>query len=552
MGAAIIAAACLTTIGSYQKLRDLDRSDSALYAYGGFLIEQGGRLYRDIWDHKPPGVYSVDALAFRLAGGASWSAAVAADTLATLAAIAACAAVAWQITSRLAAVSIAAVTAAFYLNHAAFHEGGGLAEIYMVACLAWAGWAFVTAGAQWHGGRSHRRCRAGLLVLSGVLVGAAVLFKPTALTTAAACMVTLAVESLYRGGLGYLVRSVAVFAAGLAAPPAAVTLVFWRQGLLGEMVDASLLYNLSYVERGAALSKLWTFHVHHNVYLLAAVTVILGAVLLRWLEPGRGAAPLRRATWRIFLPVWFLLEWAGIYAGNYDNGQYLFGCVIPLSCMVGIAGDFLLQQIRLAGEPWRRATAAACLTLGLSSAWWPASDQWRRTAALARGQTSDLAMDQVRAAGRVLAGSDPSDRIWVWGYAPQVYLRAQRQPATRFVFDGAFLNSRRIMREQFREMLADLDRRQPAYIVDAATTGWFGVRLRGPLPQKLGSQADAYRAELECLQAWVAEHYEAIEICGELVVYRRRLLDPYSQPGHAQPVQPWPQDGPDSATGLGW
>src|SRR5512140_2231818 len=96
-GVAVVLVACLTLIGSYQKWRGLDRSDSSLYAYGGFVLERGGRLYRDFWDHKPPGVYAVDAMVFGLAGGPSWLAAVGADTLATLLAVAACAAIAYRL-----------------------------------------------------------------------------------------------------------------------------------------------------------------------------------------------------------------------------------------------------------------------------------------------------------------------------------------------------------------------------------------------------------------------------------------------------------------------
>lgn len=390
-----------------------------------------------------------------------------------------------------------------------------------------------------------------MLALSGALVGLAVLCKPTAMTTAAACVVTLGVEALYRRRFRNSVREVAVFAAGLAGPLMVAGLVFWRQGSLGEMVDASLLYSLSYVERGAMLSKLWTFHVWHNAYLLAGGTVVLGAVLLRRVEPERHYPRRGVPTWPIFLPVWLVLEWVGIYAGNFDNGQYLFACIIPLSCMVGIAGAYLIGRAQLTGAWWVRGMVAACLMLALGLAWWPARDQWRRTVALAHGEASDLAMDQVRVAERIRAGSDPEERIWVWGYAPQVYLRALRQPATRFVFDGVFLNSGRVMREEFREMLEDLDRSQPTYIVDAATTGWFAVWLGGPVPKEMPGQAGAYRAELERLQTWVAEHYVATERYGELVVYRRR-----SGPGepldYLQPTQPWSQDGPVSELGRGW
>lgn len=518
VGTAIIVVVSCTAIGSYQKLRDLDRADSALYAYGGLLLERGGRLYRDIWDHKPPGVYAVDALAFRLAGEASWRVAVGADTVATLLAVAACVALTWRLTSSVVAASGAGVAAAFYLNLAALHEGGGLAEVYMTACLAWAGWAFV-------GSRTGERLglqppkAVGLLALSGALAGLATLCKPTALTTMAACLVAMGVEMLRCGRRGDMLRQAGVYLAGLAGPPVLVGFLFWRQGSLGEMIDASLLYNFSYVEHGATLQKLWTFHLQHNVLLLAGLAIVLGAGLLR---RGQGG-PLRegkRAGLR-FLLIWLLFEWLGSYAGNFNNGQYLLSCVIPLSCLAGLSAGYLWRTVGLQ-RGGGRLTGASCVAVSLALAWLPVSDQWRQTVRLVHSRGSGLAMDQIRAAETIRAGCEVGDRVWVWGYAPQVYLAAQRPPATRFVFDGAFLNSGRVMRAEFGEMLEDLERSRPVYIVDAATTGWFAIWLNRPIPQDLSPQAAQYQDQLRQLQAWVARNYIVQEEFGELIVYRRR------------------------------
>ena len=159
---------------------------------------------------------------------------------------------------------MAAVTGAFYLNLAAFHRGGGLAEIYMVSSLAWAGWAFVA------GTMSPQR-QGWLLALSGCLAGLAILCKPTALTTAAACMLVLVIAAMDRHRLADLWRQVSLYLAGLAAPLLAAGLVFLVQGSLRALFDASLLYNLSYVQHGATLKKLWTFHLQQNTFLLAGL-----------------------------------------------------------------------------------------------------------------------------------------------------------------------------------------------------------------------------------------------------------------------------------------
>ena len=48
--------------------------DSGIFAYTGQVIaDDGGLPYRDAWDNKPPGVYYIDALAFKLMGANLWA-----------------------------------------------------------------------------------------------------------------------------------------------------------------------------------------------------------------------------------------------------------------------------------------------------------------------------------------------------------------------------------------------------------------------------------------------------------------------------------------------
>lgn len=576
----------LTAIGSYQKMADIDRSDSALYAYGASLIGQGQQLYRDFWDHKPPGVYLIDAMAFRIAGGPSWAAVVTADMLATLLSVLACAVLVWRVTRAALPTASTAVLAAFYLNLADLHEGGGLAESHMIAFSAGAALMLVTSA-------SGRR-NGTWLAISGGLAGLAILCKPTAGTVAVAAIVSLLAYGLwarqYRRGLG----QIAAWTAGLTVPLILAGLHFAAQGTLGAMLDATLFYNISYVERGWGLRKFVELHHHHNLLLLAGMVLAVAGVYVCWrgrpragVSPsGRGHPRVRRrrspgdcasdsaglecgtrqrspasadpepahsgeafdpsphhpatpGTWRLFLPLWLVLEWLGAYAGNFDNGQYLLAFVLPLSCLGGLGAARWVQMVQEEGPARARTAAMAYLLLAGILAWLPVRDQWRRTVLLARAAPSP-GLDQVLAGQHIRATSDPADRIWVWGYAPQVYFAADRPVGSRYAFDGVFLNSRRVLTGEFRKMLSDLDCSAPIYIVDAGTTGWFAIGLEDPLPQGLPAQIAAYRKQLEQLQCWVAEHYEPETRLGELILYRRKAEDPVlaGEPAGQQPGFP--------------
>ena len=43
-------------------------TDSGTFAYCGKVIVNGGLMYRDCWDNKPPGIYYLNALAILLGG----------------------------------------------------------------------------------------------------------------------------------------------------------------------------------------------------------------------------------------------------------------------------------------------------------------------------------------------------------------------------------------------------------------------------------------------------------------------------------------------------
>src|SRR5688572_30621810 len=73
MRAGVVAAALLVVLSvavlvpNHPAGRDL-AEDTGVFFYAAQRLLDGGAPYRDIWDHKPPGVYLVDAAGIALAG----------------------------------------------------------------------------------------------------------------------------------------------------------------------------------------------------------------------------------------------------------------------------------------------------------------------------------------------------------------------------------------------------------------------------------------------------------------------------------------------------
>ncbi|NDJ78092.1 MAG: hypothetical protein GYB65_17730, partial [Chloroflexi bacterium] len=50
-----------------------DWADNGAYAYSAQVIRDGGMPYRDAWDHKPPLIAYLNALAFTVGGETYWA-----------------------------------------------------------------------------------------------------------------------------------------------------------------------------------------------------------------------------------------------------------------------------------------------------------------------------------------------------------------------------------------------------------------------------------------------------------------------------------------------
>jgi hypothetical protein len=201
--------------------------DSGVFFYAAQRLLDGGAPYRDIWDHKPPGVYFVDAIGIVIGGQTGvW--------LVQLASLIAAALVSYRALSREFGVaaglagSLAWLVALprLFLSDAAQTS---FVEFYALP---------LQFGALLLFGPPLTRSRAlGI----GALGGAALLLKPTLVG------VVLAI------GLVTLVRSkraavtpLVLIALGALVPLAIVALWAAGRGVLGEMLDQAVVYNRAY------------------------------------------------------------------------------------------------------------------------------------------------------------------------------------------------------------------------------------------------------------------------------------------------------------------
>lgn len=288
------------------------------------------------------------------------------------------------------------------------------------------------------------------------------------------------------GGLGSL--ALAVGPACLAGEAREV----WRSYVLGNLAYAAesdwqfdsprLVWGLNWLLLLTAAAVLFTLLWRGRVLLRQPMSLLaalcsglgVGAILL----PGRPFIHY----WLLIIPATVLLAGAACAAG-----REILERPGRLPVVTGLAGILLLP---FAGKA---LTQDFPRWDGLSTAPYPA---------------------QAAAAIRALAL--PTESVAVWGWAPELYVLAQRRQATREAHTYAQIQSGPRREEMRRRFLTDLQRSRPAVFADAVHPGAFAYTDVA----RQGHESDA------TLAAWIDLHYRFAGKYDGVRLYARRPAAP--------------------------
>lgn len=306
--------------------------DAHLFAYIGSQWLQGRLPYLDVWDNKPPGIYAINALVLSLFPGSFTALAVMEGIF-----ILGCVATVYFLMRRWRApreiAILAAAAACVACNLQDFNELGNYTEIYLLGPAVLSMYWFT---------RSERSFPPLGMFLAGVFAGAASLFKPVGLAPVLAqAAFLLFLVALRRLPWFVLLRAFALGVAGIAAAWAPFVLYFWRHGALWEMVYATLLYPMMYGAAGQS-------HLLSEPFVLASRLLPVGSLVVcalagmawfagRW---NQYRVTIQTSSPLFYWPLailWVLADLAGALAGG-QNWPHYFLCLAPsLSVMAGLA-----------------------------------------------------------------------------------------------------------------------------------------------------------------------------------------------------------------------
>src|SRR5687767_13663651 len=430
--AAVLAALSLAVlIPNHPAGRD-PAEDTGVFFYAAQRLLDGGAPYRDIWDHKPPGVYFVDALGLALGREVGvWlvqvAFLVAAALLGYRALLAAFGA---------AAALIGSLAWLFALPRLYLENGHtSFVEFYALPLQFGALLLFVET----------RTLTAVRAIAIGLLAGAAVLLKPTLIGV----WLAIALVMLLRDRRSAVIP-LALVAVGALLPVAVVVAWAAARGVLGEMVDQVLVYNRIYSSFAPLSDRVAAVLSGIRLTLPSGLAVVaIGAWLYAVLTRRFGATLLGVAI------VAFPLE----VALSAQGRGYHYYFIAWLPAMAILAAFAVSEVLRIV--PRRLAWPA--LSLGvLAMSVLPALLVTRLVITTTEERVGS-------AAAYVAANTKADDTVLVWGAHTEVLFLAGRRSPTRYVYQYAALATRGYATPaKVEEFLADLQRTRPALILDAS------------------------------------------------------------------------------------
>jgi len=404
--------------------------DTGVFFYAAQRLLDGGLPYRDIWDHKPPGVYVVDAAGLALGGRAGiW------------------------------VVQLAFLVAAVVLGYLAMRREFGNVPAF-VGSLAWlvaSPRLFLEQGQTNFVEFFAVPLQFGALLLSmrpltisralaiGVLGGAAVLFKPTLVGIWIAIgLVTL----FHRRRAGAI--PIAGIAIGGLIPLLLVGTWAISRGILADLVDETLVYNRAYASFLPAAQRLSDLIGGLRLTLPSGLVLIAFTAWLYAVVTRRLRSPL------VFIAVVALpLE---LVLSTFGRGyHYYYLAWLPA---MGVLAAFGVSELRRLAPPRPARIALVFGTLAMCAQ--PALLVTRLALTTDAGRFRG-------AAAYVAANSRAEDTVFIWGAHTEILFLAQRLAPTRYVYQYAPLYTRGYSTPaRVADLLADLERNRPVLILDAS------------------------------------------------------------------------------------
>ncbi len=467
-GAVLILICALLLMGAFLPLRAnyYPSHDYAIFSYFGQQILKGKIPYRDLWDHKPPVIFYLNALGLSLTRGSLLGIWILEVLFLFVGAL-----IFFRILRKRFSESLSlCVTALGILHYVRVFDFGNYCEEFSLFFL-------LCAMGLWFLRKRGKRNAFAL----GLLCGLAFTCKQNTIGGWCAFLCMEGIRCLKSGEWKPFLKRFAAAAGGFLLVNLIWAGYFAANGALADYWDVAFRFNLIYSESGAEnrLACAWT-----TLTFLPSVTPFLLAAFLCWpiCLRSRKAEPLTQ--WALCaLPI--ELVFAGLSGMNY---QHYFILCIPAACVLLTAGTEMLSG--------KLPKWALCVLLIAGTL--PLIRLYRENYAPRFPSAYTKARDYL------LENTAPEDPVLVWGSRSAIYVMSERSaPTSYFNERPLYLFADKVETRQWDRFLSDLQADPPLKIIYTHDTALPFVRRENGeciFPSHAEYAQETY--------AWLCDHYK--------------------------------------------
>lgn len=441
-------------------------TDSAIFQWIGEKITEGKLPFRDVYDHKPPLIFYLNALGFLLGRDTPWGIWALEVVSLTFAGFSACALLKRYFGKTAAFLSVAAMM----INLSFVLEFGNLTEEYALP--------FQFAAVYFLSRSEDGNKPVWSLLAVGIMLGMASTLKQTMAAIGIGIAFYLLVRSLIRRDLRGLVQSYFWIGLGGLLVWGAWFAYFAGAGIFKEFWEAAFQYNVA-LSNISLEKRLESLFVSYQILSNRTRFFLTGAVLWLftfpyllvtekpasgWLsawKPGtRTDASTRSASWLLPLTIAFIDFPVAVATSSLSGNHYqhYFMAMLPsvtilLASGISLLVTMLRQTVR---QPLASLWAGALMVI----IFWPGIE---RTLYYYQPKAD---MQNVDAAEFVQTHTRPEDRILQWGISAPVYLLSKREAPSRFFFMDPLFVEGYSGQEKAKLFLSEIKQQPPRLIID--------------------------------------------------------------------------------------
>jgi Dolichyl-phosphate-mannose-protein mannosyltransferase len=475
----------------------LPSRDSGVFLYVGWRILMGDIPYRDVWDHKPPLIYLVDALGLLLSPQSLVGVWLLQFIFLFLTILFLYKSLDESLGTIPAVVGMVILTSGLLT----ILDQGNVTEEYALIFQTLGFWLVVRA--------QKKNYPLHITFWIGICGGLAFYFKQTTIGIwiAYALLLLWIRISQKKSPLADLFSLLA----GIALLSIVFGLIFASQHALNDYWSEAFLYNFAYIGKHEGIRRL--IPVFIKGFLFMSQGAVLYTAILGWLAGVTSILQYRKQLFQNIQPVILLalidlpLEVGLITISGRSLLHYY---LTPLPVMSVLSGSLVyLFCIWLKKIPFldssRKGNTISVLTLLVvlflqGNQIWNYHDYIEREAENSYAPVIDY----------VIGHTHPGDRVLILGAESVVDFLTRREAPTRYVYQYPLqlLGSRVMFEEYFQQILNN----KPVLIIDAPGSSQLDENLYKPLQERSAKVRDGVQ--------YLIQNYQPVATYGEWVIYR--------------------------------